>query len=61
MDNIFPLDEIKDLEGEVWKAIEGYNGYYISNYGRCKSYKHKKAKLLKTSLNSNGYPRVALW
>jgi hypothetical protein len=30
---------LKDLEGEVWKAVEGYNGkYQISNKGRLKVY-----------------------
>ena len=61
MDRFFPLDNIENLEGEVWKPINGYDEkYYISNYGRVKSYKYKEAQLLKTSLNSSGYPRVAL-
>ncbi len=61
MDNIFPLDRIEDLEGEVWKRIRDYDDkYYISNFGRVKSYYHKEAIILKTSLNSKGYPRVAL-
>ena len=61
MDTFFPLDQIEDFEGEVWKTIRGYDDkYYISNYGRVKSYYRKKEIILKTSLNSKGYPRVAL-
>ena len=30
---------LKDLEGEVWKVVEGYNGKYeISNKGRVKAH-----------------------
>lgn len=62
MDKNFPLDKIEDFEGEAWKRIRGYgNRYHISNYGRVKSYCHKEAQLLTPTLNSRGYPRVALW
>ena len=61
----FPLDKIdriEDIDGEVWKPIKGYNNkYYISCFGRVKSYKYKTAQLLTPSLNSKGYPRVALY
>lgn len=31
-------NSLKDLEGEIWKDIEGYEGlYHISNFGRVKS------------------------
>ena len=29
---------IEDYDGEEWKQIKGYDRYYISNYGRVKSY-----------------------
>ncbi len=62
MDNFFPLDTIEDLQGEVWKPIKGYdNKYYISCFGRVKSYKYKASHLLTSSLNSKGYPRVPLY
>ena len=53
--------DIPDLEGELWAEIKGYNGaYWISNFGRIKSYKHKVPCLLQQSPNSSGYLRVAL-
>ena len=34
---------LENIEGEIWKEVEGYDGYYfISNYARLKSiYKNK--------------------
>lgn len=44
---------------EIWKDIEGYDGYYqVSNLGRVISYKHKNAKMLKPKINKKGYARV---
>jgi len=32
---------LDNLDGEIWKEIEGYSGdYYVSNYGRIKSFKN---------------------
>lgn len=56
---------------EIWKAIEGYEGYYeISNLGRVKSIDryvrkgghsfHVKEKILKQHINDSGYPIVIL-
>lgn len=49
---------------EVWKDIKGYEGLYqISNYGRVKSFKMKKAQhvyLLKPYPTKCGYLRVSL-
>lgn len=54
-------DRIKDLSGEEWKSIEGYDEkYLISNYGRVKSLKKHKAILLRQQMNNKGYYRVAL-
>lgn len=50
---------LEDLPGEVWKDIDGFDGYLISNYGRVKSFKYK-VKILKPQL-STGYLRVNLW
>lgn len=45
---------------EIWKDIEGYETLYkISNLGRVKSF--YKDKLLKPSINSQGYYRVNLY
>lgn len=65
MNKSFPrnvIDDIDDLPGEVWKPIKGYaKKYYISNFGRTKSYYHNKAIVLKATINNSGYPIVALW
>ena len=48
---------------EIWKDIEGYEGYYqVSNMGRVKSlnYKHTgKERMLKQSKTNWGYSRVS--
>lgn len=45
---------IKEIDGEVWKEILGYEGYYISSHGRVKSYvkRYDKYKLLTLHQNS---------
>lgn len=49
------------MEEEIWKEIEGYSNYKVSDKGRVKSlYKNGKEKLLKPSKNKNGYLRVTL-
>lgn len=48
---------------EVWKDIEGWSGYMVSNLGRVKSMPRlhvKKEKVLKQGKNRNGYPMVGL-
>lgn len=53
---------------EIWKPIKNYEGYYeISNLGRVKSLiynnnvtKYKREKILKLSINSNGYEVLRL-
>ena len=46
---------------EEWKDIEGFEGYQISNYGRVKSLKFGKEKILKGGKDTNGYLLVGLW
>lgn len=41
---------------EIWKKINGYYNYEVSNYGRIKS----KNKILKPQLKGNGYLQVSL-
>ena len=54
-------DLIADLPNEEWRKIKEYDGkYLISNFGRIKSLKRSKAKLLTAFVNNKGYPRVAL-
>ena len=47
---------------EIWKDVIGYKGIYqVSSFGRIKSMKFKKEKILAAYLNSNGYFTLALW
>lgn len=47
----FCIDEIENLSGEEWKPIENTdNKYFISNYGRVKSYCGYNAIVLKPYL-----------
>jgi hypothetical protein len=49
------------IQQEQWKAIAECNGEYsISDYGRVKSLKFGKERILKPSLIGNGYPAVLL-
>lgn len=43
---------------EIWKDIEGYNGYQVSNFGRI--WNVKEQRYLKGGLQQNGYCRVTL-
>jgi len=46
---------------EIWKIIEGYNTYEVSNLGRFKSnYKYKPSRILKGTV-INGYLSVGLY
>jgi hypothetical protein len=43
---------------EIWKNIEGYDGYKISNFGNCIGI---SGKLLKNRDNGNGYHYLCLY
>lgn len=45
---------------EIWKKIEGYPDYKISNFGRVISNKHKEERLLKPGPDNNKYLTVNL-
>lgn len=52
---------LEDLDGEIWKEIEEYNGdYQISNFGRVKSFKRKDSIILKQEINNSGYLYIKL-
>ena len=52
---------LENLPGEIWKDIPDYDGdYQESNFGRTKSFKNRKEKILKPLLNDNGYLTVRL-
>lgn len=47
---------------EIWKPIEECNDYYISNFGRIKSFKYDKVngKIMKPSRTTKGYLQLDL-
>lgn len=52
---------IINIPNEKWMSILNYDGFYlISNLGRVKSIKNKKIRILKQSINKNGYLKVVL-
>ena len=56
---------IENMEGEIWKDVEGYEGLYeVSSYGRVKSLNYNgckgKVRILKQTFNDKGYLRVGL-
>ena len=44
---------------EIWKLIDGFPDYYVSNTGKIKSYKQNKERILKAG-NRHGYLFVVL-
>jgi hypothetical protein len=45
-----------DLEGEVWKEVERYPGYFVSNKGRWKSFRRFHwGRIQKGHLGTDGY------
>lgn len=57
---------------EIWKKIEGYDGYEVSNYGRVRTngkithtdkhgYRHWKDRVLKQKITNTNCYRVDLW
>lgn len=59
---VFCKDDIKPLEGEIFKEIEWTGGNYeVSNLGRIKSKKGNHAIILKSWITKCGYERVQLY
>jgi len=52
--------DVQDLDGEIWKDIEEFKKYQISNFGRVKSFKLKDVKILKQCKKCE-YLFVNLW
>jgi predicted XRE-type DNA-binding protein len=54
-----------DLSEEIWKNIEDFPDYQVSNYGRVKSLKNyrqwKPGRILNQEIKSGGYLQVALY
>ena len=50
------------MEKEIWKDIPGYEGHYqASNFGKIRSLKYSKVRILKPSKNGSGYHTVLLY
>jgi AraC-like DNA-binding protein len=45
---------------EIWLPIKNYDKYFVSNFGRIRSYKNKDSIILKTRANKKGYLYVNL-
>lgn len=45
---------------EIWKTVEGFEDYQISNLGRVKSLKFGRERILKQWIDDKGYCRVDL-
>ena len=71
MDNLLPHKNLslEDMDGEIWKDIEGFEGYYqISNFGRVKSLsrividskRNIKEKILKVRITKYGYINITI-
>jgi hypothetical protein len=64
MDKLLPHQNLslEDMDGEIWKDIEGYEGHYqISSFGRLKSFKKFKEGFILSNVNSKkGYFSVVL-
>ena len=74
MDNLLPHQNLslEDIEGEIWKDIEGYEGHYqISSFGRvkslgrlmCRGYVFRMCKdtIRKITVKKDGYAEISLW
>ena len=57
---LYQLFLIYIYKDEIWKDIPEYSNYKISNYGRVKSLKYKKEKIIKLAIIT-GYLTVHLW
>lgn len=55
------LKGIENLPQEIWKDIVNFESLYqVSNYGRIKSFIHRKIKILKPYCREGSYPQVNL-
>jgi hypothetical protein len=74
MDKLLPHQNLslEDMDGEIWKDIEGYEGHYqISSFGRvkslgrlmCRGYVFRMCKdtIRKITVKKDGYAEISLW
>lgn len=60
MCEIYKNLSLEDIDGEIWKDIEEFPNYQVSNMGRVKSFNRNDELIKQQSLN-HGYLRVGLW
>lgn len=48
------------MDSVIWKRIEGYPDYEVSNMGDVASYKYKKRKFIKSHCSKKGYMSTSL-
>jgi hypothetical protein len=46
------------MEKEIWKKVEGFEDYQVSNLGKVKSLKFGKGKILKPCVDNTGYLKI---
>lgn len=51
---------IKNLDGEVWKPVKGFDRYFISSMGRVVSCRKNKPVLMTPEIDKDGYLRIKL-
>lgn len=56
----YPLT-LEDLPDELWLPVPDFDKYHVSNFGRVKSFKWSKSRIIKPVLTSRGYLRVELF
>ena len=52
---------MKENYNEIWKQIDSYEDYQISNWGRVKSFKKGKERILRPRVVGAGYLQVILY
>jgi hypothetical protein len=53
--------KLKKIEDEIWKEVPGSNGvYFVSNYGRLKSFQYKKDGVILKGGEINGFKLVEI-
>lgn len=61
----YHVDNTEDLDGEVWKSINEYGDYMVSNKGRVKSTSYLGhngvCRIMKPAVDHKGYMRISLW
>lgn len=51
---------LENLDGEIWLPIPNYENYHCSNFGRVKSFRFGKAKIMTPQTDLNGYLQIML-